>query len=210
MANKTLEVKKIGTASNLSDLLTKHLRAEVIRDHLHAMNFKNGDHKKHIGKIVKDDRWVKKMHNVDSISAYIRDGSTGNEVWEDAKFDLEESDVDKLVNEDYGDKSWLRTHSKLRKSKFTPFKVYGGPDNVGQVGKYRLTLARVENRGHAFETSAACKWVAQFENWKSLSNKHELGEAFVGYTVFLDSLSTGSHLRHLTSQLRGGQGIPAS
>lgn len=192
-----MKIRKVDTKLNTADLLTKHLNADHLGEHLKTLGFRiaNMGKRDHILSLTGGgDDWLIGSKDLEGrheelVLLGLCDPSADNRVpmgTGSSAMDVCEGEIirrddargllEKMASRNY----WIRVHKKLRKSAFTPMKVSRGPTSVDQVGAWRITLSR--SWGPLSDNS----WTIRADEWRRINNPHEVTAPFCGFTAFVD------------------------
>ena len=194
VAGGRVKVKKVDTKLNTADLLTKHLNADHLGEHLQTLGFRiaNVGKRDNILSLTGGgDDWLIGLEDLEDRREELASlglcdpnadnrvpmgtGSSAVDVCEDGTIrrDVARGLLRRMTSRGY----WIRVHKKLRRSAFTPMKVSRGPTSVDQVGEWRITLSR---------RCSDNSWTIRTDEWRRIDNPHEVTAPFCGFTAFVD------------------------
>ena len=181
-ARRDIPLHKTPGEDNPADLMTKHIGAAKIDQHVKKMNmeYKSG----RSGKAAQ-------LHSLETREA--------RDMWKSImKTGHELRGGDRWIMK--GERGvWYRAHTTPRLAKFTPYKVPKGPSSKLALSNIRFNFG-VTGGGRRFEFH---------DNWSTPEERHKhLEEPWVGYTLFVEqgtSNSIGQELRQdIEAQIAGG------
>ena len=201
-ARKILPVDKVPGEDNPADLTTKHLTSQKVAKYVNTMNmtFEEGRATKaaQLHSTIKRNgvQGLDNFQNIDRAMSSIGNGKLSS--WADIRSAA--NDVrggDRWKCRGHGG-AWCRWHITPRKTLFTPYRVSKGPGKDLRFNPSRLTVG-VTRSGECFEL---------VDNWNKSENQHRnVGEPWIGYTVFTQEDYRGSDFmseRTVLSKMKPG------
>ena len=224
VAEKELQVSKVGTLNNVADLMTKHLSKEDRDRLMKLMSFERRSGMADTGLRVSalgggggqppaGDWWICTQRRKGGSG---QDASPRNTVQrQDAgpcgmnstKRDASPSmsvltrtqEVDtttatRILGEVVESGGWVRRHVTPRQVLFTPMKVSHGPTQSHQVGRFRISCMKNRKGVHC-----------RLEEWKHCVDPHSAVDRYTGWTAFVDNIPADlAALARIELRPRGG------
>ena len=161
-ARDLVPLEKIDGTKNCADLMTKHVRAELIARHVEYMNLEfRGGRSDIAAQLQSVNKSLRKKEAQDRLIAAFE------------KYDLSSRKDAWSSRGDGGE--WVRIHATPRRSLFTPGRVPRGPSDIDRLNTERVTKG----------INASGKMFKIIDDWRCPQAAHKvLDEPWTGCTIF--------------------------